>query len=158
MAKPTREARITWKIEEYSHREKGADWFWALGVIAIAGAAIAVIYHDTFFAILIVLAASILGVYAARKPKVIEIAISDAGVKVSTYFYPYERIKSFGIDESPAGNHLILETSRVVAPFISISLPLTIDAAALGVLLRTKIPEKEHVEQISHKIMEHLGF
>ena len=158
MAKASREPRITWRIEEYSHREKGPDWFWALGVIAIAGAAIAVIYHDTLFGIFIVLAAVILGAYAARKPDVIEIAVSEAGVRIRDYFYPYEKLKSFGIDESELGNHLILESTRAIAPIISISLPLTIDADALAALLRTKLPEKEHREQASHKIMEHLGF
>jgi len=158
MIKASREPRITWKIEEYAHRDKGPDWFWALGVIAIAGASIAVIYHNTLFAIFIAIAALILGVYAARKPEIIDIAISDSGIKIRTYFYPYEKIKSFGIDEYPAGNHLIIETTRVVAPVISISLPLTIDADGLAALLRTKIPEKEHAEHLSHKIMEHLGF
>lgn len=158
MAKASREPRITWKIEEYAHREKGPDWFWALGVIAIAGAAIAIIRHNTLFAILIIVAAIVLGMYAARKPEVIDIAISDLGIKIRNYFYPYEKIRSFGIDESPSGNHLILETKRMVAPIVSISLPFTIDVDGLAALLRTKLPEKKHEEQMSHKIMEHLGF
>ena len=158
MAKASKEPRIRWEIEEYAHREKGPDWFWALGVIALAGAAIAVIYHDTLFAIFIILSAFILGAYAARKPDIIEIAISDAGIKIRNYFYPYANIKSFGIDESELGNHLIIESDRLITPIVSSPLPLTLDTEGLSALLRTKLPEKPHKELSSHKIMEHLGF
>ena len=158
MAKVTREPRISWQIEEYKHREKGPDWFWALGVIAIASAAIAVIYHDILFAVFIVLAAVILGFYAAREPDVIDIAISDEGIKIRSFFYPYEKIKGFAVDEHDLGNHLLVETSRAVTPVISIALPVTIDPDALTELLKTKIPEKPLKEQLSHRLMEHMGF
>jgi hypothetical protein len=158
MAKPNATPRISWQIEEYAHKDKGPDWFWALGVIAIAGAAVAVIYHNILFAIFIVLAAVILGAYAARRPDIIEVAISDAGIKIRRYFYPFEKIKSFGIDEAPTGNHLIIESDRTINPVVSIPLPLTLDTEALGALLRTKLPEKPHEEQFSHKLLDHLGF
>ncbi len=158
MAKPTREPRISWKIEEYTHREKGPDWFWALGVIALAGAAIAVIYHDVLFAIFIVLAAVVLGIYAARRPEVIEIAISDAGIKIRNYFYPYEKLKGFGVDEHDLGNHLLIESDSLLVPVISIPLPATIDTDGIIGLLRTKLPEKPLTEHMSHRVMEHIGF
>ncbi len=158
MAKQKSEPRISWKIEEYAHREKGPDWFWALGVIAIAGAAIAIIDHDVLFGIFIIIAAIILGFYAARKPDVIEIAISDAGIMIRNYFYPYEKIKGFAVDENESGNHLLLESDRQVVPIISITLPASIDTEGLIGLLRTKIPEKPLKEHFAHRLMEHMGF
>lgn len=152
------EPRITWQTEEYNHREKGPDWFWALGVIALAGAAIAVISHNVLFAIFIILAAVILGVYAARRPKIIEIVISDTGIKIRDYFYPYEKLKGFAVDEHDLGNHLIIESDRALTPVISIPLPLTIDADALTALLKTRIPEKPLKEHMTHRVMEHMGF
>jgi len=158
MAKSNIEPRITWQTEEYPHREKGADWFWALGVVAIAGAALATVYHNILFAILIVLSAIILGVYAARKPDIIEIAISDEGIRVRTYLFPFSKLKSFGIEETGLGNILIIESDRLVAPILSIPIPLALDTESLGALLRTKLPEKPHTEDISHKILDRLGF
>ena len=150
--------RISWQIEEYSHREKGPDWFWALGIIAIAGAAIAVIYHDVLFAIFIILAALILGFYAARAPEIITIAISDEGIRIRNYLYPYSKIKGFGIDENELGNHLIIESDRAIAPIISIPLPVTLDTESLAALLATKLERKMLKEHASHRLMEHLGF
>ena len=153
-----REPRLSWQIEEYTHRPKGPDWFWALGVIALAGAAIAIIYHNILFAIFIIIAALILGFYAAREPDIIDIVISDDGIKIRKYFYQFEKIKGFGIDEHDLGNHLIIESDRIVTPFISIALPLTIDPEELRSLLKSKITEKPLKEHPSNRIMEHLGF
>jgi hypothetical protein len=158
MAKADREPRISWRIEEYVHREKGPDWFWALGVIAIAGAAIAVLSHNVLFAIFIILAAIILGIYAARPPEIIEIAISDAGIKVKNYFYPFEKIKGFAVEEHALGNHLLIESDRAIAPLISIPMPITLDTEGLTGLLKTKIEEKPLKEPVSHRLMEHMGF
>ena len=158
MVKAKHEPRISWQIEEYKHREKGPDWFWALGVIALASAAIAVIYHDVLFAVFIILAAVILGAYAAREPDIIDIAISDEGVTIRNFFYPYTKIKGFAVDEQDFGNHLLIETDRTVTPVISIALPVTIDPDALTELLKTKIPEIPLKEQLSHRLMEHMGF
>lgn len=153
-----RDPRISWRVEEYVHREKGPDWYWALGVVAIAGAATAIIFHDTLFAIFIIMAGLILGFYAARKPDVIDIAISDDGIQIRSYFYPFEKLKGFAVDENELGNHLIIESDRMVTPIISIPLPLTIDTDALTALLKTRLEEKPLKEQISHRLMEHMGF
>ncbi len=149
---------ISWQIEEYNHRAKSPDWFWALGVIALAGASIAVISHDTLFAVFIVLGAIILGYYAAREPKVIEIAINEEGIKVKNYLYPYKKIKGFAIDEHPMGNQLLIETDRFITPLISIPLPVSIETDELISLLEPKIPLLELKEHASHRIMEHIGF
>lgn len=158
MASGKREPRIIWQIEEYSHREKGPDWFWALGVVALAGAAIAVIYHDTFFAVFIIISAVMLGYFAARPPEIMEVAISDEGISVKNILYLFEKIKGFAVEEHDLGNRLILETERVLAPIFSIPLPATLDTDSLAELLRTKIVEKPLKEKASHRIMEHLGF
>ena len=153
-----REPRISWKIEEYNHREKGPDWFWALGVVTLAGAATVVIFNNALFAVFIVIAGAILGYYAAREPDIIEIAISDAGIQVRSYFYPYDKLTGFAVDEHELGNHLLIETDRLVSPVISIPMPDTLDADALTSLLATRIPEKPLEEKMSHRIMEHMGF
>lgn len=152
------EPRITWTIEEYTYKEKGPDWYWALGIIAVAGASIAVITHNITFAIFIIVGALILGVYANKRPDLITIGISDEGVMVRNYLYLFEKIKGFAIDEHDLGNFLLIETTRAVTPIISIPLPEGLDGDGLRALLKTKITEKKLSEPVSHRIMEHIGF
>ena len=158
MSMAKKEPRISWKIEEYIHREKGPDWYWALGVIALAGATIAVIYHDVFFAVFIILGALILGFYANRVPEILDVAISDEGITVRKYFYPFEKIKGFAVDEHELGNFLLIESERMLTPVISIPIPEGLNAGSLRQLLSTKIAEKPLKEPPSHRLMDELGF
>lgn len=156
MAKKT--PRISWQIEEYIHREKGPDWFWALGVIAIAGASIAVVYHNAFFAVFIILGALILGFYANRTPDILDVAISDDGITIRKYFYPFEKIKGFAVDEHELGNFLLIESDRMLTPVISIPIPEGLNTESLRQLLLTKVLEKPLREPPSHRLMDELGF
>ena len=153
-----KDARISWQIEEYSHREKTPDWYWALGIIAIAGAITAIICHDVLFAIIIVLGAISTGYYAAREPDVINVSIDEDGITIKGYVYEYSKLKGFAVEEHTMGNKLLLETSRAVIPQISISLPDEIEVEALRELLKTRIKEKNLTEPVGHRIMEHMGF
>jgi hypothetical protein len=152
------EPRVSWQIEEYTHKEKNPDWYWALGVIAIASCAIAIIYHDILFGVFIILGAGILGFYAKRPPELVDIAISEDGVAIRNYLYPFEKIKGFAIHTHEGGSFLLIESSRALIPVISIALPEEMDAEDLTELLKTKIPEKKLEEPVSHRLMEHLGF
>lgn len=153
------EPLIAWQTEEYSHKEKSPDWYWAFGVIAVAGAAIAVIYHNILFAVFIALGAIILGIYAARPPEVIEIAITEDGIRIRQTFYPFAKMAGFAIDRHTLGSFLLIETKRTIAPVLSIPLPdEDLDYDTLETFLETKMERKPLSEPTSHRIMEHLGF
>ena len=156
--KAVKEARISWQIEEYAHHEKTPDWYWALGIIAIAGAIIAIMHHDVLFGIIIILGGFIMGYYAAREPDIVEVSISEDGIMLKDYLFLYEKIKGFAVEEHTMGNKLLIETSRAVAPLISIPLPDTLDTDGLHQLLKTKIKEKDLREPTAHRIIEHIGF
>lgn len=149
---------LSWQTEEYVHREKNPDWFWALGLITLTGAAIAVIYHDTLFAVFIVLGALILGYYAARAPKIIEISINEEGIKIRDYLYPFKKLKGFAIDEHQLGNQLLIESDRLITPVIAIPLPNSMEVDELIQILKARLPQQEIKEHPSHRIMEHIGF
>lgn len=153
------EPRIMWHIEEYAYREKGADWYWAVGIIGVVGVVLAVLNDDILFAIIIVFGGSMLGYYAMRRPKVITVAIHEEGISIEDYFYPFSKIKGFNIDEHKLGSFLLIESSRAFMPVNSIPLPKTgLEYAALRDLLKTKIKEKSLKETTAHRIMDHLGF
>lgn len=152
------EPRISWQIEEYNHKEKNPDWFWALGVIALASAIIAIIYHDALFAVIIIMGAIMMGYYAARKPDIIEVAISEAGINFKDIFMPFESMLGFSIEEHFMGNKLIIETNRKIIPMVYIPIPNNLDPEGLRELISTKVVQKNLSEPIGHKIFENLGF
>ena len=40
---------ISWEAPEHRHTDKSSDWYWALGIIAIAAAAAALVFGNTLF-------------------------------------------------------------------------------------------------------------
>ncbi len=156
---PKNDAIISWSVEEYSHKEKGSDWFWALGVIALAIAVIAIIYHNILFAIVIILGSIILGYYASRPPNIMDVSLSTKGIQVREIFYPYEKIRGFAVERHILGNCLLIETGRAVLPVVSIPLPQEeLDMESLENFLVQYVEKKDLKESAGQRIMEHLGF
>src|SRR3989344_4706004 len=89
---------IAWDALEYEYREKSADWFWAVGVIALAAAVTAAILGNVLFAVLIVVGAAALAIHAGREPLVVHFAISERGVSVGKTLYPWKTLDSFWVE------------------------------------------------------------
>ncbi len=158
---PERKARapIEWRAHEYVHVEKTPDWYWALGLIGVAAAIAAIVMGDVLFAILILLAAFVLAIYANRQPNVVRFAVTQRGVRIDDELYPYNTLDSFAIDEvSP--NHtpkLILKPKRIFASLIIIPVE-EVDPDDVHDFISDFLLEEEHVEPLSHHVMQWLGF
>ena len=59
---------ISWSVDTHEHRDHSTDWYWGLGLLAIAGAGLALFFGNLLFAVIIVMAAGSIGVLALRGP------------------------------------------------------------------------------------------
>ena len=149
---------ITWEAPEHEHIEKGNDWFWALGIIAIAASAAAIIFGNTLFGVVILLGASTMVVFAHRKPKMMDFAVTSRGIKIGNELFPYSTLESFYIDEdNPGGPQLLAKSERLFMPLIIVPLPEEY-VDDIDDLISSKIPEEHLEEPIAHKILEFFGF
>lgn len=149
---------ITWDAHEYLHTDKDHDWYWALGLIAVAGAVASLLFSNVLFAILILISAFVLAVFASRKPNLVTFAVTQRGVRIDDALYPYQSLTSFGIDDShPTTPKLILESRKKLAPKLTI--PIEADMADdIHDFLINFLPEEDHAEPLTHRVMEYLGF
>ena len=147
------------QTHEYYHRHKGADWYWAVWIIAISATATSIILNNILLAILIVIGTFLLTIYAAREPHEHHVEINDSGVTVDKYHYTYGNLESFWIEhfERP---RLLIKTNRMLHPHLLIPVAdLTEEEKAdLRDFLATKIPEIEQSEPLFEQIMEYIGF
>lgn len=150
---------ITWEADEYIHVEKTPDWYWALGLVAVAGAVAAIIYNNVLFAAFILIAAFVLAIQAARRPNVRRFAVTQRGIRIDDTLIPYNSLESFSVDElSP--NHtpkLIINPKGVFTSIIVIPI-VDVDADDVHDYLAPLLDEDEHTEPLSHRVMEWLGF
>lgn len=150
-------APITWQAPEYYHRDKSADWYWAVGIIALSAAGTAIILDNVIFGLVIIIATFSLMMYASRRPATIDIEINERGVKTGKMYYPYSNLESFWVEENHSYPKILLKSKNVIVPHIVIHIEDE-DPNEIRDFLREHLTEEEQSESLIHAIMEYLGF
>lgn len=148
---------LSWTTLEHEHRERSSDWFWSVGIVAVGGAVLAILFHDILFAAVILVGAVALVLHVLRKPRELYCEISERGVLVGTTLYPYSTLESFWIHEHMVPNKLLLTSQKLFMPHIVIPLS-DVTAEEVRDILLDHLPEHEVQPSFSEHIMERLGF
>ena len=149
--------KIEWSALEYEEKERSVDWFWALGIIVVAGSVASLIYGNYFFAILLILSGILLGFFAIKKPEMVSYELNKKGLKIKTRLFPYESIKSFFVQTAPK-LMLFVKSSRMFMPILSMPIEDNLAEDIRSIMLLNNVKEEEMKEGPSEKIMERLGF
>jgi hypothetical protein len=151
-------------VHTHTHRERSNDWFWGLGVVALAGAALSIFFGNVLLAAIIGIGAASVGVLAARGPRAHVVRIDERGVSIDGTLYRFDALRSFWIDEERAGFpddkrgvHLYLTTNSMLAPHLSLPLESAAQASAVHSMLKHRLPEKEQGPHFGEHIAELLG-
>lgn len=149
---------IFWEAPEHHHAEKSSDWFWVLGIIAVAGSVTSIILGNVLFGVVILLAGSTLFIAAHQKPRTIKFEVSLRGVRIDTTLYPYATLDSYYLDEENHINpQLILKSKKFFVPLLIIPIPDEyIDE--IEDLVSDRLPEEYMEEPLSHRMLELFGF
>ncbi|HWP61799.1 MAG TPA: hypothetical protein VN495_04315 [Candidatus Paceibacterota bacterium] len=149
---------LSWSAYEHEHIERGADWFWALGVAAVAIALTAIILHDFLFGVLVLVAAFTLALLARTPPDLATFEISERGIRVNGTLHRFDHIIAFWVeDEHHEGRPLLLvDTTKFLSPNLIIPIE-DIDPHLVRTFLKEHAKERPMKEPIGHKILEFLG-
>lgn len=151
------EALITWNAPEHLYTEKRPDWYWSVGIITLALAAVAFIFGNVVTGIFVIVAAVALVLHASRPARVITYQINDRGILANDILYPFLTLESFCVphDEFPA--KLIIKSRKLFMPFIVIYID-EVDPEQVREVMLTYIAETMHREPILKHLLERLGF
>lgn len=148
---------LRWSAYEHEHIERDSDWFWALGIAAICAAIVAILFHDFLFAVLIVLAATTIGMLARTPPDLMEFELSDRGIRAGGTLHRFEEVISFWVEDHDVERPLLLvDTTKFMAPNLIIPIE-GIDPHTIRNYLRTRTKEVPMKEPVAHKILEFFG-
>lgn len=145
---------LYWEVLEYEPSNKDPEWFWVLGVIVASVAVAAILLDNVLFGILVLIAGFIFAYYARRGPALMKVRVTDAGIAVHDRLHHFSDIVSFSIDR----DLLIIERRALWHPLLIVPLRHEIPAESVRSFLSAKVPENDHKEPLSHRVMEHLGF
>ncbi len=148
---------LRWSAYEHEHVERSADWFWALGIVAVSVALTSILFSNILFAILIIVAAYTIGIIARTPPELVEFELSDRGIRVGDALHRYDEIISFWVEDELGKEPLLLvDTIKFMSPNLIIPIE-GIDPHLVRTFLQERVEEVPMKEPVSHKILEFLG-
>lgn len=145
-----------WEGREYRFEEKNADWYWALGIIATAGAIAAVLFGNILLGLVIFAGAASVAIAAAKRPRVHRFAIFDDGVAIDDTLYPYVSMLHFSVleyaDETLPPS-LSIKTKHLLAPHLLIPI-IGHDPVEIYEYVSLHLPEGRHDESAMDRVVE----
>ncbi|MDO8552527.1 MAG: hypothetical protein Q7S01_03270 [bacterium] len=149
---------LRWNAYEHEYIERGSDWFWALGIVAVSAALTSILFSNVLFAIVLIVAAFTIGLLARTPPRLIEFELSDRGIRVGGQLHRYDHIIAFWVEDEH--EHipplLLIDTTKFLSPNLIIPLE-DIDPQAVREFLQERAEERPMKEPVSHKILEFFG-
>jgi len=155
-----RDALLEWEGREYDHNPKSADWYWAIGIIAMAGAIAAALFSNYLLAILIIVAAGTLALHAAKKPPLHRFRLVEKGIMIGDELHPFERMISFSILEDIEGELppvISIKNESWLSPHLVIPLA-GIDADMIYAYFLQHVDESAHEHTFIDLVAAWLGF
>jgi hypothetical protein len=143
------EDKITWKIEESDIAPKTTEWFWALGILALAFIVFSILLKNYLLTIIVALAAFIIYSNKNKKPELINFCLDNKGLSIEQKFYPYDNFESFWIfpGRTDKKQELALRQKQRWAPLLIIPF-YSKDKNRIEEILATHLAENEEQESL----------
>lgn len=148
---------LSWTAPEYENPPKGAEWFFAVGIIAAALVATGIFLRNFLFAGVVVLAGLTLLLYTARHPRRIAVEVGREGIRAGSAWYPYDELAAFYIDAEVVQPRIIIKRKAFLSLLAVVPIE-DIHPNLVRTALKEHLPEEELRESLSQKMMEYLGF
>ncbi len=155
-----RDALVEWEGREYDHNPKSADWYWALGIIAVAGTLASILFGNVLLAVLVIIAAAALALHAAKEPPLHRFRLVEQGIFIGDELHPFERMTSFSVLEDVEGTlppMLSIKNESWLSPHLIIPLA-GVDADAIYAYFLQHVDEDEHRHTFVDLVAAWLGF
>ncbi|HEU0086003.1 MAG TPA: hypothetical protein VFQ59_03565 [Candidatus Paceibacterota bacterium] len=165
--------KLEWVALEYEEKDRSPDWFWALGVIVVAGAIASIIFKNYFFAIFLLVSGGLMILFALKKPDLVTYELNRKGLKIRNRLYPFENIRSFWVQRNPTAEErdlhgnlpeeeleptLFIRTDRAFIPIISVPIQESHADSIRNVMKNHEIKEELMKDHPADKIMDFIGF
>ena len=151
------ESLISWNAPAHFYVDKKLDWYWAVGIVTLALAAVCFIFGEIITGIFVIVAAMALVLHASRPPRRIYCEVNDRGVIIGNTLYPFLSLESFWIPHDELPPKMILKSTKPFMPFIVIYIQ-EVDPESVREVMLKYIAETEHHEPFLKHLLEGLGF
>ena len=150
-------ASIEWKTMDRPKHENAKDRIIIISILSAGFIIGGLLTQNYLFAIMMLLVALTLIMSTVKEPKEVTFAITAKGVRVESYMYEFENLKSFWVFyDPPYLKELSVESRKLLVPYIRIPLEDE-DPVVIRQLLKGRIPERKHEESLIDIVARRLG-
>lgn len=156
----TRAALFEWEGQEYDHSPKSGDWYWALGIIAIAATVACILFGNYLFAILIVIATVTIALHSMKHPPIHRFRVVEQGLVIGDELYAFDNMISFSVLEDIENELpplLSIKNESWLSPHLMIPLE-GVDADGVYEYFLHHVQEEKHEHKLSDLLAAWLGF
>ncbi|MDB5183864.1 MAG: hypothetical protein JWO07_545 [Candidatus Saccharibacteria bacterium] len=134
---------VTWVAHEFIHREKGAGWFMAFGVVVLALIAVSIFLMGSWsFAVLLAVIFVVVIVFSRRPPRELTYSLTDEGLAIDGKIHPFTTFKSFGVIQDGEEFSVMLIPTQRFQPGITVYFPEESGEAIVD-MLGSRLPMKD---------------
>ncbi|MDO8493173.1 MAG: hypothetical protein Q7S19_01350 [bacterium] len=148
---------IEWQAPDHELPIRATDWYISIVVIGVSASVAALFLGNFLFAIFCLLSTVSIIIHTAKKPEMIDFAITSQGMQIRHDFFSYNNLHSFWIDNDKGKNEIILHSDRNVLPHLIIPIR-GVETEYVRMELRRHLPEKYAHKNFFDRSLEYLGF
>lgn len=149
---------VEWSASEFIEHSKTAGWYMLLaGGGLVLAAAVYLLTKDVVSTGMVVVVAAVFGVFAARRPRVLNYSVNQTGISIAGKHYPYASFKSFSvIREGNIGSIWLMPLKRFM-PILTIYFEPADEPKIIGVISQFLPVEARNLDAVD-KLMHRLRF
>lgn len=146
-----------WQAPEFNYQRKRGDWYLKVGILTFSIAVAAYVLNNFLFSILTLLSGFTLALFGAKQPEVIDMEISNKGVRIHDTLHPYSELEHFWISEEGREPKVLLHGRRML--HTDIIMPLgDADPEMVREELLKNLEEEEMAEPFVQRLIDRIGF
>lgn len=155
---PDDDSQVSWTASEFIAHQKGFEWYLGLGLGAILLAALVYIFtRDYVSSGMIVIVALAFGIFAVKKPRVLQYTLDDDGMTIGQKHYAFSMFKSFSVIDDGAAHALLLMPMQRFMPSISVYYAPD-DEEKILTKIADFLPFEEHSQDVVDRVMRRIRF
>lgn len=147
---------VTWTASEYVEHDKSTGWFVRFGIVAFLGIGlIFFLTRDITSVILLTILVVIFGVFAGRKPRVLQYRVDNHGITVGEKMYPASLFRSFALMQEGGLHSITLLPLKRLSQSLSVYFAPEDEAAileAFSQLWPQEVHQPDAVDKFMHRI------
>ena len=151
---------INWRTVDHIKEERSTDWFWIVGIVAVAIAVLSIFFGNLLLALLVLLATFSSFMLAHSTPRMVDYELSRKGLIIGNTFYSYSNLESFWVvdEDGYERDRVLFKSKKLLMPLIVTPVGDAADLEDIRDFLLEYIDEEELEEPAAQKIMSSLGF